>query len=78
VVRALTGRASFSSGTDRLVVASADSAAAFQIVLPRSAPLIVIEAGMSVLFRKQGARITTAADSTAAGTYLLTLAPQRR
>lgn len=78
VVRAVTGRASFSSGADRLVVASADSAVVFQIVLPRIAPLVAIQAGGSVVFRKQGVAITTAADPTSEGKYLLTLGPQER
>jgi hypothetical protein len=75
VVRALTGRASFSSGTDRLVVETADSAAAFQVVVPRTAPSLEIRAGETTLFRKHGSRITAATDSASGGTYLIPLAP---
>jgi hypothetical protein len=75
VVRALTGRASFSSGVDRLVVETADSAAAFQVVVPRAAPWLEIRAGETTVFRKHGPRLTTAADSVSGGNWLIPLAP---
>jgi hypothetical protein len=77
VVRALTGRASFSSGDDRLVVETGDSAAAFQVVVPRSAPWIEIRADETSLFRKERARITSTADSVSEATWLLQLTPSR-
>jgi hypothetical protein len=76
VVRALTGRASFSSGLDRLVVQTTDSAAAFQIVVPRTAPWVEIRAGQTRIFSKQGHRITAATAPVAEGSYLIELGPK--
>lgn len=75
VVRAVTGDASFSSEVDRLVIESRDSAAAFEIQVPRSAPWVEIRAAGSRIFLKQGPRVTTEKPPAPGGTYILRLTP---
>jgi len=75
VVRAVTGEASFSSEVDRLVIESRDSAATFEIQIPRSAPWVEIRAAGSRIFLKQGPRVTSEKPPAPGGTYILPLTP---
>jgi len=76
VVRVLSGKASFSSGIDRLLVETADSTAVFRILVPRAASRVEIRAGGSRLFLKQGARITASTEPSAGGVYALRVLPR--
>lgn len=76
VVRVVSGKASFSSGIDRLLVETADSTAVFRILVPRTASRVEIRAGGSRLFLKQGPRITASAEPSADGVYALRVLPR--
>ena len=71
VVRVVSGKASFSSGIDRLVVETPDSSAVFRIVLPRTASRVEIRAGGSLLFVKKGPSIRASTGPGADGVYIL-------
>lgn len=65
VVQARATGPSFTSNTDRLVIDNSNSAADFDIAVPRAAPRVEIRIGGRRVFLKQGSRITTPApDST--------------
>jgi predicted anti-sigma-YlaC factor YlaD len=74
--RVVSGRASFSSGIDRLAVETSDSSAVFQILVPRGASRVEIRAGGSRLFLKQGPHIATTAEQSAEGVYTLRIPPR--
>ena len=76
VVRAVAGKASFSSGIDRLLVETPDSSAVFRILVPRAAARVEIRAGASRLFLKQGPRITASVEPGADGVYALRVPPR--
>jgi len=78
VVRVVAGKASFSSGIDRLLVGTPDSTAVFRILVPRTAFRVEIRAGGSRLFLTQSARITTSAEPSSDGVYVLRIPPQAR
>ncbi|HET7240956.1 MAG TPA: zf-HC2 domain-containing protein, partial [Gemmatimonadales bacterium] len=75
-VRVVSGRASFSSGIDRLAVETSDSSAVFRILVPRGASRVEIRAGGSRLFLKQGPHIATTAEQSAEGVYALRIPPR--
>jgi hypothetical protein len=75
-VRVLDGGASFSSGLDRLTVETTNPRASFQIVIPRTAPLVEIRAGGRAVFRKQGARITVPTGGVTDAGYTVILKPR--
>jgi hypothetical protein len=75
VVRVLAGHASFSSSAEGLAVGTTDSAASFQVVIPRNAPSVEIRAGDISVFRKRGARITAASGAGSDGSYAIELKP---
>ncbi|HET7425367.1 MAG TPA: zf-HC2 domain-containing protein [Gemmatimonadales bacterium] len=75
-VRVVSGRASFSSGIERLAVETSDSSAVFQILVPRTAARIEIRSGTSRLFLKQGPRITALVSPGADGVYALRIPPR--
>jgi predicted anti-sigma-YlaC factor YlaD len=75
-IRVVSGRASFSSGIDRLAVETSDSSAVFRILVPRSASRVEIRAGGSRLFLKQGPHITTSAEQGPEGAYAIRTAPR--
>ena len=77
-VRVVSGRASFSSGIDRLAVETSDSSAVFRILVPRTAARIEIRTGTSRLLFKQGPRITALVSPGADGVYLLRIPPRTR
>jgi len=76
VVRVVSGKASFSSGIDRLVVETSDSSAIFRIVLPRGASRVEIRVGGSRLFLKEGPRIRASAGPGTDGVYALRIPPR--
>ena len=75
IVRRVNGTASFTSDLDRLTVAAADSAAVYELELPREAPWVEVRAGARRLLVKDGARLITAATPDSASRYVLRLAP---
>lgn len=76
VVRALSGTATFTSDEDRLVIDDRDSAASFEIEIPRAAPWIEIRVGRVRIFLKDGPRVTTRQSPDTLGRYLLPLVPE--
>jgi len=58
-VRAVTGAGVFSAGTDRLVVGPRDSAATFEVRIPRAAPRVQILLGDTRVMLKEGSRVVT-------------------
>jgi hypothetical protein len=71
-VRAPSGAATFTSGTDRILVDHPTSAT-FEIQIPRAAPRVEIQIDGRRVFFKDGARITTATPAAAGGGYVLPL-----
>ena len=74
VVRAPKGNAAFVSEVDRLQVRPIGRAH-FEILIPRSAPRVTIEAGGDTVFRAADSRVITDARRDADGRYTLRLAP---
>ncbi len=60
-VRVLNGTATFTTGTDRLVLENTGSVADFEIDLPRTANWIEIQLGQRPLLQKNGAKVSTSA-----------------
>jgi hypothetical protein len=58
-VRAITGTAMFSAGTDRLVVDTRDSHASFEVRIPRTAPRVQLVLSHTRIVLKEGSRIVT-------------------
>jgi hypothetical protein len=77
VVRAPLGAATFNSDAERLVIDNHDSAASFDVEIPREAPWIEIRVAGDRLFLKDGPRVAIgAADpQDAPGPFVLSLAP---
>ena len=73
VVRAVEGAATFSSDVDRLSVRSAGPAR-FEILIPRSAPWVEVQAGNTPIWRKQAADVVTRVKPGTDGRYGLALA----
>ncbi len=76
-VRAVSGKASFSSGIDRLAVETLDSVIVLRILVPRDGPRVEIWAGRERLFLKQGVRVTASVEPDPQGVYLLRVPPRR-
>jgi hypothetical protein len=74
----VSGKASFSSGIDRLSVETPDSSAVFRILVPRTALRVEIRAGASRLFLKQRGHITASAEPSSDGVYALRIPPRAR
>jgi hypothetical protein len=74
VVRASTGAATFTSGTDRLVIEDRNASDTFAVEIPRSAPRVEIRVGGTPALLAERGRIVAAGAPDSAGTYTLRLA----
>jgi hypothetical protein len=76
-VRALEGRAAFTSDDDVLWIDNRGSTASFEIRIPRAAPRVEIRIGDQRVFLKDASRITTDAPVRGDGAYVLPLSAAR-
>jgi len=72
-VRAPIGAATFTSGTDRILVDHPTSGAVFEVSIPRSAPRVEIQVDGRRVFLEEGGAVTTAAPAGAGANYILPL-----
>lgn len=73
VVRAVGGTTSFNSDAERLSITQQGAPATFEILLPRTAPLVEVRAGDRRILLKQSSRIITDARPNGEGRYVLPL-----
>jgi hypothetical protein len=76
-VRAPSGAASFTSTSNRLVIANAGTGARFEIAIPRKAPRVEIQVAGAPVFLKQGTRVTVDPSAVADSGYIIPLSPSR-
>jgi hypothetical protein len=76
VIRAVGGSAGFDSKTDRLLIRHTGPTN-FEILIPRSAPLIEVRSGERRLLLKQGERLRAVVDPQGGGRYVIPLTPAR-
>jgi hypothetical protein len=76
VIKAVGGSAGFDSETDRLVIRHAGPTD-FEILIPRSAPLVEVQAGERSLLLKEGERLRAVVDPDGRGRYVIPLTPTR-
>jgi hypothetical protein len=72
VIKAVGGSAGFDSETDRLLIRHAGPTN-FEILIPRSAPLVEVQAGERRLLLKEGERLRAVVDSDGRGRYAIPL-----
>jgi len=77
LVRAGTGRASFTSENRRLRIDARGVADTFAVEIPNAAPRVEIRVSGSRVFLKDGARTTAAVPADSTGRYRIPLAGQR-
>ena len=75
IVRAPVGAATFTSSAERVSIERRDGSAAFEILIPRSAPRVEITVSGRTAFVKAGRSVLTAGVETAPGRYTIALAP---
>jgi len=71
-VQARGGAASFNSEDDRLLIDNHDSAASFEVRIPRNAPLVEMRIGERRVFLKRGSEVSAGVVASA-GSYVIPL-----
>jgi hypothetical protein len=75
IVRALSGRVTFTTDVDRLTIQNAGARTDYEIELPADAARVEILVGTRRQFLKQGDEIVTTAPTDPLGRHLLVLSP---
>ncbi|HZA99018.1 MAG TPA: zf-HC2 domain-containing protein [Gemmatimonadales bacterium] len=73
VIQAQGGQSSFRSDSDRLIIDHRGDRAQFEILIPRSAPLVEVEMDGRRIFLKQGSGITGSVAADSLGRYVIPL-----
>jgi hypothetical protein len=78
VARSVNGIASFVTDVDRLTISNDESAADYEIQIPRAAAWVEVRVAARRLLLKRGAEIESDVSADSLGRYLLPLTPSRR